>query len=109
MPALLTQGSSMMCPHGGTVLPVTANARARAATGFLLRAGDTFTIAGCPFMIGSTYHACVSVQWVVPATRGKAAGGSLLTQASVGLCKAADQAVQGAVVMNSADPRAAGQ
>ena len=30
MPGLLTTASVMMCPHGGTVQPITTNTRVRA-------------------------------------------------------------------------------
>jgi hypothetical protein len=108
MPALLNTTSVMMCPHGGSVQPISGNTRAQAAGGFLLRASDTFVITGCPFVLGLVPHPCVEVQWVQPATGSKAVGGFTLTEASVGLCVAPDQAVQGAVLIVLAQPRVAG-
>jgi hypothetical protein len=108
MPALLNSASVMMCPHGGTVQAVTSNTRAQAAGGLLLRASDTFLIAGCSFMLGTAPHPCVQVQWVQPATGSKAVGDFTLTEASVGLCTAPDQAVQGTVLILVAQPRVAG-
>jgi hypothetical protein len=108
MPALLNIASVMMCPHGGSVQPITSNTRAQATGGFLLRSSDTFVIAGCPFVLGLVPHPCVEVQWVQPATGSKAAGDFTLTEASVGLCVAPDQAVQGAVLIVMAQPRVAG-
>jgi hypothetical protein len=108
MPALLTAASVMMCPHGGTVQAVTANSRAQAAGSFLLRASDTFLVAGCPFALGPVPHPCVQVQWVQPAAGSKAVGDFALTEASVGLCIAPDQAVQGTVLILAAQPRVAG-
>lgn len=108
MPGLLTSASVMMCPHGGTVQAVTSNARAQAAGGFLLRASDTFVIAGCPFVLGVVPHPCLQVQWVQPATGSKAVGDFTLTEASVGLCTAPDQAVQGTVLILEAQPQVAG-
>jgi hypothetical protein len=108
MPALLNDASVMMCPHGGSVEAITSNTRAQAAGGFLLRASDTFVIAGCPFVLGLVPHPCVEVQWIQPATGSKAVGDFALTEASVGLCVAPDQAVQGAVLILMAQPRVAG-
>ena len=50
MPALLTGASTLMCPHGGTVIATPGATRAK-ADAIVLRATDTFIIAGCPFNI----------------------------------------------------------
>lgn len=108
MSALLTTFSVLMCPHGGTVMANTSNARAKAGD-FLVRMSDTFTIAGCPFSTPVGPHPCVRVQWVKATLRCKAAGDFVLSQDSVGLCLAADQAPQGTVLIQSTQMRAAGQ
>ena len=64
---------------------------------FLLRSSDTFTIVGCPLTLGVVYHPCVQVRWVQPAAQSKVLGAFTLTESSIGLCIAADQAVQGTV------------
>jgi hypothetical protein len=104
----LTTASQLMCPHGGMVVPVTSNTRATAGGAPILRASDAFTIAGCPLTIGVVYHPCVTVQWVQPAARSKAVGEFALTAQSMGLCQAADQAVQGTVLVVATQPRAGG-
>lgn len=109
MGALLTSSSVLMCPHGGTVQAITSNARVKAAGDFVTRSSDTFTIAGCPFVLGLVYHPCVRVQWVQPAARSRAVGDFTLTEESVGLCLAADQAPQGTVLIAFTQPRVAGQ
>jgi hypothetical protein len=109
MGALLTDSSQLMCPHGGTVQVVTSNSKVKASSGFVLRSSDTFTIVGCPFTMGTVYHPCTTVQWVVTALRSKAVGDSVLTEDSVGLCQAADQAVQGPVQVVVAQPQVTGQ
>ncbi|MDA9504175.1 hypothetical protein XI09_05235 [Bradyrhizobium sp. CCBAU 11386] len=108
MPSLLNTSSVMMCPHGGQVQPVSSNSRAQAGGAFLLRASDTFTIAGCSFNLGVTLHPCVQVQWVQPAGRSKAVSDFTLTQASVGLCLAADMAPQGSVIVSMTQARVSG-
>lgn len=97
MAGLLNTSSMMMCPHGGTVNAICSNAKAQAGGAYLLRASDTFTIAGCAFTVGTTLHPCVRVQWVRPAMKSRAVGDFTLTEQSLGLCIAADQAVQGTV------------
>lgn len=108
MPALLNTASIMMCPHGGTVQAISSNTQASAGGAFLLRATDTFIIAGCPFSTPAGPHPCVQVQWVQTAERNKAAGDFTLTEASVGLCVAPDQAVQGTVLITAAQPQVSG-
>lgn len=109
MAAFLTTSSVMMCPHGGTINVSTSNTRAKAGGDFLLRASDTSTIAGCPFVIpGVGPHPCVQVQWVQPDAQSQANGDFTLSEESVGLCVAGDQAVQGTVLINFTQPQASG-
>lgn len=107
MPALLTAASSMMCPHGGIVTPTPGSTRANAGAP-VLRGSDTFIIAGCSFNISGAPSPCVSVNWVVTATRVKHGGDLVLNQASVGLCLAATQAPQGTVLINSTQAQVSG-
>jgi hypothetical protein len=109
MPALLNASSVMMCPHGGQVQAITSNTTTKVGGDFALRASDSFLIAGCSFTLGTTPHPCVQVQWVESATRSKAGGDSTLTEASVGMCTAADQAVQGTVQIVFTQIRVAGE
>ena len=110
MASLLTTSSVLMCPHGGTVTATTTNTRAQAGGGFLVRASDTFVIAGCAFTLPSgTPHPCATVQWVVAATRSQAVGDFTLTEESVGLCIAPDGAPQGTVLINTTQPQVSGQ
>jgi hypothetical protein len=106
---LLTLSTQMMCPHGGNAKATTSNARVKAGGDFLLRSVDTFSIAGCTFVAGVSPHPCVTVNWVQPALKSRAISGSTLTEESVGLCVAADQAVQGTVQVVFTQQRAAGQ
>jgi hypothetical protein len=99
MSGLLTTASTLMCPHGGTVTIISSNTQITAAGSPIVVAGDTFTVAGCPFPLPGPPHPCVSVKWVSPATGSKVSGGATLTEASVGLCVAADQAPQGTVLI----------
>jgi hypothetical protein len=97
VPGLLNTSSMLMCPHGGTVTSITTNVRVKVGGDFAVRQSDTSVIAGCPFLIGLVPHPCVKVNWVQPAARSKVARDPTLTEASMGLCVAADEAVQGPV------------
>ena len=108
MPPLLTTASTLMCPHGGTVTASPGATKAK-ADAVLVRKGDTFSIAGCPFMIGTVAHPCTTVNWVVGATRTQHGGDFVLTSASTGLCLAADQAPQGTVIVANTQAKVSGQ
>jgi hypothetical protein len=109
MPGLLNASTVMMCPHGGTVTAITSNTQVKAGGDFALRQSDTFLVAGCPFLIVLVPHPCVQVQWVQPAARSQVGGDFTLTEASVGLCVAGDQAVQGTVLIVVTQPQVSGE
>jgi hypothetical protein len=109
MANLLNTSSVLMCPHGGTVSVVTSNTQVMAAGDPVLRASDTFLIAGCPFAIGPVLHPCMQVQWVQPDTASQVLGDFTLSEASVGLCVAGDEAVQGTVLIVFTQPQVSGE
>ena len=108
MAGLLTTSSSMQCPHGGMVKVISSDTRVQAVSSFVLRSSDTFTIAGCSFNLGITPHPCVLVQWVQPSLKSQAMGDFTLTEESLGLCVAADMAVQGTVLINFTQAQVSG-
>jgi hypothetical protein len=107
MPHLLNTSSQMMCPHGGTVSATSSNSKTKAAGDYVLRSSDTFTISGCALTFPPP-HPCMSVEWVQPAAKSQAIGDFTLTEASVGLCSAADKAVQGTVLITTTQAKAGG-
>jgi hypothetical protein len=107
MAEILTTASSIMCPHGGSVSIVSSNTSTRAGGAAMVRPSDTFIVAGCAFSLPAGPHPCVTVEWQAPAATTKAAGAAVLTRNSIGLCKAADQAVQGAAIVQNTQTRAA--
>ena len=108
MPKLLNDSASMMCPHGGTVSIITSNTKTKGGGGFLALANDTFTIAGCAFNLAGSPHPCTTVNWVVTDLQSRVSGAATLNEQSVGLCAAADQAVQGTVLIQSTQQKVAG-
>jgi hypothetical protein len=104
----LTTTSVLQCPHGGTVTGSTSNTRVKVAGDPIVRSTDTFTIAGCPYTLGTVPHPCVRVQWDVHAEHHKSQGDPSLTLDSVGFCLAADGGTQGTVVIASTQARGAG-
>ncbi len=105
MPGLITTASTLMCPHGGTVTG-TPGATKATADAVVLRATDTFTIAGCTFSTAAGPSPCTIVQWTTPATRVKHSGDFVLNEASVGLC--IGPAPQGAVMVSATQSQVSG-
>jgi hypothetical protein len=103
----LTSASTMMCPHGGTVTPIPANTSVSLGGDPIVLATDTFPIGGCAFA-PVVPHPCVQVQWIVTAQHATADGAAPLTTDSVGLCVAADGAVQGPVIIQTTQPSVGG-
>lgn len=98
----LTVASSLMCPHGGTVQIVGANARVKGGGAMLALATDTFTVVGCPFQIPAAVpipSPCVTVRWLVSDLQPSVGGPHTLSQTSVGLCLSAAQIPQGPVTV----------
>jgi hypothetical protein len=108
MAGLLNTSSIMQCPHGGMVNVISSDTSVQAASSFVLRSSDTFIVAGCPFIVALVPHPCVQVQWVQPALKSRVMGDSTLTEESVGLCVAADMAVQGVVLINFTQAQVSG-
>jgi hypothetical protein len=108
MGGFLTTSSTLMCPHGGTVMVASSDVRVQAADGPILRSSDVFTVVGCPFTIGVVYHPCATLKWVQPSLQSQAMSDSTLTQESVALTQAADQAVQGTAQVVVTQPRDGG-
>jgi hypothetical protein len=70
----------------------------------IVLATDTFMIASCAFSPGAP-HPCVLVQWQLPAQRSTSGQVATLTDASFGLCMAADGAAQGPVIVQVTQQR----
>jgi len=99
--------STLMCPHGGTVSPIPADPSISLGGSAIVLSTDTFPIAGCTFNV-VVPHPCVLVQWIVTAEHGAANGAQCLTTDSVGLCVAADGAVQGIVIIQATQTQVSG-
>jgi hypothetical protein len=102
MPCLLTEATTMICPHGGMITGVPASPRVRAGSA-VLRIFDTFTIAGCP-----SASPCTTVDWVVGAHRVSTDSAPMLNDTSVGLCLSASEIPQGMVLVVSTQGRVSG-
>ena len=70
--AILQMGCTIQCPHGGQATAVPSNTKVKVDGAFALLPSDTFTIAGCSFMIGTVASPCMTIQWLGEATKVKA-------------------------------------
>ena len=109
MPASILQlGCNMQCPHMGKVMVNNTNSRLRVDGKYALLVDDIYTIVGCSFMMGNTPHPCTVVEWQAPAQRIKVNGRGVLLETSIGMCKAADQMIQGKVMITGVQKRVKG-
>jgi hypothetical protein len=97
---LVQLGSSMMCPHGGTVLQIASQSAVTAGGQPVLLPSDATSVVGCPFFIGTVAHPCVTVQWSGMAMKTQIQQQAPLLATSMGLCQGPDGAPQGTVIMS---------
>jgi len=103
----LTTESTMTCPHGGQVTAISSNVQVQAGDAYVLRATDTFTIAGCSFSVpGIGPSPCLQVQWITEAEENSV-GGNVLTEDSQAMCIGA-LGVQGMLLVDSTQTDAGG-
>ena len=111
MPELLNSSSVMMCPHGGTVQAISSNTRTQRRR--QLCAASVGHVLLSP-AARSQYHRLARripvcrYNGCSPPRAARVMGDFTLTEASVGLCIAADQGVQGTVLIVATQPRVSG-
>lgn len=97
MPGFLFHvGATAICPHGGQVNISSTNTRVLVGGNPVATQPDTFTVTGCAFTLpNGKPQPCVTVRWVVPASRVLVGGKPAILQSSTGLCQSAEQIPQG--------------
>lgn len=101
---VITQNAQLMCAHGGTVQHVPGQFRVKIDGQLAALQGDQHVVAGCT-LSSSSPSFCVALQWTVSATRVKADGKAVLTQASAPLGRDASQAPLGPAQVLVVQPR----
>jgi hypothetical protein len=102
---ILSVGSTVMCPHGGHMEVVPGSPRVTVSGMAVATMADTFPVVGCGFTVGTKAQPCVTVEWLVPAARVCVMAQPVLTQASVGICQAAELIPQGSPYVLSTQTR----
>ncbi len=92
---LMHSGLLGNCPHGAPVQATAGSARVSLGGQPALRSSDACLVSGCPFIIALKPQPCVSVQWLVAATRVRIEQQPALLLSSTGLCKSGEQIPQG--------------
>jgi hypothetical protein len=83
---LLHSGATVMCAHAGQAQPTAPNPRVTVSGQPVVTQSCLYTIAGCPFTVGSSASPCVTGQWVTAATRITTGGVPVLLQDSQSVC-----------------------
>lgn len=100
--------ASAMCPHGGQVTTIPSSARVTLGGQPAATMGDTYTVAGCAFMVAQKPQPCVSVKWLVPAVRVKVGGQPVILSTSSGLAQSAEQIPGGPPTISQTQTRVSG-
>ena len=106
---VLTTASTVMCPHGGSAVLTTSNARLTVANMPALLQTDVHSVAGCPFQIpvgaGTKPSPCIRIEWQGGTTKLTVGGPGVLVQSSVGICYSPEGAPQGTAIVANASPK----
>lgn len=85
-------GASAMCPHGGQVTTPASSPRVMVSGMPVCTISDKGIVAGCAFTVPpGKPQPCVTVTWLVGATRVMINGVPALVQSSMGICQSAEQ------------------
>lgn len=88
-------GAQVLCPHGGSATPASSAQRVKLMGQPAVTQSSMYTIAGCPFQVPAgpamKPQPCVSITWLVPATRVRINGEPVLLRSSTALCQSAEQ------------------
>ncbi|MUL46994.1 hypothetical protein FZI85_03465 [Mycobacterium sp. CBMA293] len=98
---LFVVGAVAMCPHGGQITTISSDTRVLAGGMPVALMTDQFMVAGCAFVVGTVPQPCLKVQWTTPTALTLINGQPAITQASVGLCIAANGAPNGPPIIVS--------
>ena len=99
---ILNSGSTVMCPHGGQVSIITTNTRVMVEGQPVVTIDDQGQVVGCPS------GQCISVEWLVPASRVFINGKPVILSHSNGMCRGADTSPKGTPVVISTQTRVRG-
>jgi hypothetical protein len=83
---LLSSGSTLICAHAGQAQPTAPSPRVKVDSQPVVTQSCTYTISGCPNIVGTANVPCVTGQWVSAAARVKAGGVPVLLQDSQSVC-----------------------
>lgn len=106
---ILDAGASITCPHGGTATVVPRATRVALSGQPPLLVDDFATIAGCAFNVSGAPSPCLSIQWMMPATRALVQSSPVLLSSSIGLCVNGARAPQGTALITGFQTRVQAQ
>jgi hypothetical protein len=83
---LMHQGATVMCAHAGQAQPTVPDSRVKVSSQQVVTQSCSYTISGCPFIVGTANVPCVTGQWVSAATRVTVSSVPVILQDSQSLC-----------------------
>lgn len=87
MPGFLVHlGATVLCAHGGQALPTSPNPRVLVSGQPVATQPSPYSIAGCPFVTGTTPTPCLTGQWFTASTRLLVGGVPVVLVDSQAMC-----------------------
>lgn len=83
---LLHLGATVLCAHGGNVIPTAPNPRVLVSGQPTVVMSAPYVVAGCPFNVSGGPVPCVTAKWVVAATRVFSNGQPVVLMDSQAVC-----------------------
>ena len=105
---LLDVSTSLTCAHAAQVMTSPGNPRVKILGQLVATSADMSTVTGCPFAPGGAASPCISIDWLVPASRVKAGGQPVVLQTSPALCMSGANVPQGPPILVAGQTRVKG-
>jgi len=105
---LIHVGASIMCPHGGQILPSTSNTRVFVSDQPVVTLSDMYPIVACSLAITGTTPPCIITQWSKPSSRITINEQPAILSDSIGVCQNPAQVPQGVAIIATTQIRVTG-
>ena len=110
---LLDEDTTIQCPHGGSVTQKPQKTKLTLAKKKVYVLDDfsapSPVISGCNFMISGVPSPCMTIRWLMPASKVGVDGSQVLLSSSIGLCLSAAQVPQGSARVSGFQTKAEGK
>src|ERR1700754_1125058 len=83
---ILTQGSPVICAHGGQAVPSSVSRRVLATGEPVMTLSDLYLVTGCPLPPTPAPGPCISGHFITAASRVLVGGQPVVVQGAIAIC-----------------------